>query len=100
MRLYDAVRLACHQPARPNSPTLGRLGPQYFAFTNAGGYLAGPASTRGELKPPHGAVTLAVPQGTLVVQARDQSPIGAAQYRNSYARFFVLRDHLYVTEPQ
>jgi len=100
MRLYDAVHLASRQPARPISSTLSRLGPQYFAFTKSGGYLAGPASTRGELKAPHGAVTLAVPQGTVVVQARDQSPIGAAQYQNSHARFFVLRDHLDVTGPQ
>ena len=100
MRLYDAVRLASHQPARPASSTLSRLGPQYFAFTKTGGYLAGPASTRRELTAPRGAVTLAVPQGTLVEQASDESPIGAAQYQNSQARFFVLRDHLDVTGSQ
>jgi hypothetical protein len=100
MRLYDAVRLASHQPALPISSMLSRIEPQYFAFTKSGRYLAGPAVTRGELKAPHGALTLAVPQGTLVVQARDQSPIGAAQYQNSHARFFVLRDHVYVASFQ
>lgn len=100
MRLYDAVRLASHQPVQPTSATISRIEPQYFAFTKAGGYLAGPASTRGELKAPRGALTLAVPQGTLVVQARDQSQIGAAQYQNSHARFFVLRDHVYGPGPQ
>lgn len=100
MRLYDAVRLASHQPAQAPSSMLSRLGPQYFAFTKSGGYLAGPSSARGELKAPRGAVTLAVPQGTLVVQARDQSPPGAAQYQNSHARFFVLRDHVYVPGTQ
>jgi len=100
MRLYDAVRLASHQPVQPTSSRLSRLEPQYFAFTKSGGYLAGPAITRGELKAPHGALTLSVPQGTLVVQARDQSPIGAAQYQNSHARFFVLRDHVYVPGTQ
>ena len=98
MRLYDAVRLASHQPAQPISATLSRLEPEYFAFTKSGGYLAGPASTRSDLNAPRGAVTLAVPQGTVVVQARDQSAIGAAQYQNSHARFFVLRDHLDVGE--
>jgi hypothetical protein len=100
MRLYDAVRLASHQPARPISSTLSRIEPQYFAFTRNGGYLAGPASTRGDLNAPRGAVTLAVPQGTVVVQAIDPSPIGGAQYQNSHARFFVLRDHLDVASSQ
>ncbi|MFZ0042149.1 MAG: hypothetical protein WAK93_12645 [Solirubrobacteraceae bacterium] len=100
MRLYDAVRLASHQPARPLSSTLSRLEPQYFAFTKSGGYLAGPASTRGELNAPHRAVILVVPQGTVVVQAVDPTPIGAAQYQNSHARFFVLRDHLDVAAGQ
>jgi hypothetical protein len=97
MRLYDAVRLASHQPAQATSSTLSRLGPQYFAFTKTGRYLAGPGETRGQLNAPHGALTLAVPQGIVVVQAIDLNPLGAPQYQSSEARFFVLRDHLYVT---
>jgi hypothetical protein len=99
-RLYDAVRVASHQPVQPISSRPSRLGSQYFAFTQSGGYLAGPTLTRGELKAPHAAVILAVPQGTLVVQARAQSPIGAAQYQNAHARFFVLRDHVDVFSSQ
>lgn len=101
--LERAVALAARQPPRPASPTLWRLGSQWFAFarTGPGGcrsassscYRSGPDTSRRALHARAGDRVLAVPQGTVVVAAT--STTGAsADYRDPTARFFVLRDHV------
>jgi hypothetical protein len=105
MPLYAAVRLAARRRPAPVNKNLSRLGPQYYLFQDAGSascpgttpcYLAGPVWPRSEL-PGGGSTprtrTLAVPQGTLVVQAAGQSISPGAPG----ARFFVLRDRVGVS---
>ena len=102
--LYAAVRLASSRPPAATDRTLSRLGPEYYLFQDARTplcpgatpcYLGGPAAHRSAL-PAGGAGArtrvLAVPQGTIVVQAAGQTvPVGAPS-----ARFYVLRDRVAV----
>jgi SecD/SecF fusion protein len=104
MPLYAAVRLAARRRPAPANKTLSRLGPQYYLFRDAGSascpgatpcYLAGPVAPRSAL--PGGGTAprtrvLAVPQGTLVVQAASQT-VSSTSPR---ARFYVLRDRIAV----
>jgi preprotein translocase subunit SecD len=100
--LERAVALAARQPHRPDAPTLSRLGSEWFAFTRTGPggcraasstcYQSGPTPSRGALHARSGERVLAVPQGTVVVQATSSTVTGT-DYRDPAARFFVLRDN-------
>jgi hypothetical protein len=99
--LKRAVALAARQPRRPDALTLSRLGSEWFAFarTGPGGcraatpscYRSGPTTSRGALDARSGERVLAVPQGTVVVQATSSTVTGT-DYLAPAARFFVLRD--------
>ena len=120
--LYQAVKLAAKQPPAAQSKTLSRLGPQPFAFGAPGSaacatvakanhttpvqgqycYLAGGQgiSSVSELGAtmPDGialsqATVLTVPQGTLVLQAANQTAGKAVAFGSPNAQYFVLRDH-------
>lgn len=116
--LYDAVELASRQPAQVSADN-ARQGPQYYVFGRPGsaacanaakyyGYtqalgehclLAGPDSiiqAHGDL--PEGIArsqsqVLAVPQGTVVLEAVPSSFSSAPKIWNPSARFYVLKDH-------
>ena len=120
MPLYDAVRLASKQ--RPQvSPDNSRLGPQYYLFGSPGSaacatvarnqgktpapavhcLLAGPDDTRADLLSwlPNGVSAsqgqqLAVPPGTVVLQAADPSPGRQTKLNDPTAEFYVLKDHV------
>jgi SecD/SecF fusion protein len=120
MSLYDAVRLASRQP-RQVSPDNARLGPQYYLFGAPGSaacataarvqgetavptvhcLLAGPDDTRADLLSglPAGVSAsqgqqLAVPPGTVVLQAADPSPGRQTNPNDPNAQFYVLKDHV------
>jgi hypothetical protein len=90
--LERAVALAARQPHRPDAPTLSRLGSEWFAFTRTGPggcraasstcYQSGPTTSRGALHVRSGERVLAVPQGTVVVQATSSTVTGTARTRS------------------
>ncbi len=121
--LYAAVTLAAKQPGVPGAPkTLSRLGPQPFAFGAPGSsacatlakaqkttpvqgqycYLAGGQgiSNVSELSssmpdgiPLSQVKVLTVPQGTLVLQAANQTAGKTVAFGSPNSQYFVLRDH-------
>jgi preprotein translocase subunit SecD len=107
--LYAAVQFAARQPAGP-AGDLGRVGPEYYMFAavhheHCAGpepcLIAGPAPSRAGLRPglptPAGAITVEVPQGVTVLQARGQAVganSGTPGAGSPRARFYVLRDRV------
>jgi SecD/SecF fusion protein len=126
MPLYQAVKLASEQPVVPDKPParLSRGGPLYYAFGAPGSsacatvatqnhttpiqgqhcLLAGPDSSQQSIKAdlPSGvsvsqAQTLAVPQGTVVLQAANPSANNQIQPTSPTAQFYVLKDNVALT---
>jgi len=124
--LYDAVKLASKQPVVPNDGTqrLSRAGPLYYVFGAPGSsacatvakqnnatpiqgqhcLLAGPDSSRQSLQSelPSGVSisqveTLAVPQGTVVLQAANPSANNQIKPTSPSAQFYVLKDNVALT---
>src|SRR5947209_6597560 len=122
MSLYQAVRLAAKQPKRVSSDN-SRQGPQYFVFGAPGSaacataakhsgttpvlgshcLLSGPDDNLQDLyaglpsgvsRSQKGVQTLAVPQGTVVLQAADPSAAHPTPFSSPTAQFYVLRDHV------
>jgi SecD/SecF fusion protein len=118
--LYQAVTLASKQPVTPFSKNLSRKGPQYYLFGAPGSaaceaaakadgttvvqgnhcLLSGPDSTIQDLKSglPSGVALsdgelLAVPQGTVVLQAANLSATDHVAFDSPDAEFFVLKDN-------
>ncbi|MCW2953942.1 MAG: protein-export rane protein SecD, partial [Conexibacter sp.] len=94
--LYDAVRLASKQPTQAGG---SRKGPAYYAFSANHTYLAGPEQTQKDLLTaigrstlPAGTEVVAVPQGTVVLQAVDRNSKNQVRTSDPVARFYVLRD--------
>ncbi len=132
MSLYNAVKLASQQPTQPASPSQSHKGPVYYMFgapgsaacaaaakfynvTNLLGQrclLSGPDNSISDLNSglPTGVVpsegqTLAVPQGTVVLQAVDPDQSHPISPNSSSAQFYVLNDHVAlfgkdITNPQ
>ncbi len=121
--LYNAVLLASKQPPFQTSSS-SHLGPQYYMFGAPGSsacaiaakaynttviagqhcYLSGPDSNLGDLYSglPTGVnrtegKVLAVPPGTVVVQAADVSTAHPTPLTSSSAQFFVLKDNVALT---
>jgi SecD/SecF fusion protein len=131
MGLYKAVLLASKQPKQVSSDN-GREGPEYFMFGAPGSaacaaaaraqgttpllgthcLLSGPDDNLQDLNSglPAGihasqGQTLAVQQGTVVLQAVPQNFTKAPSWSNPNAQFFVLKDHVSlfgndITNPQ
>ncbi len=124
--LYQAVKLASQQPVVPtNGPLrLSRTGPLYYVFGAPGSsacatvarlnhttpvqgqhcLLAGPDSSQSSLASdlPSGVSisqgqTLAVPQGTVVLQAANPSASNQIKADSPTAQFYVLKDNLALT---
>jgi SecD/SecF fusion protein len=123
MLLYDAVKLASKQPAS-SSPNNARAGPEYYMFGAPGSaacataakdqgktptpgvhcLLSGPSSgdqAQQDLKEglPAGvnaseAEELVVPQGTVVLQAANQSATNQVAFDDPTAQFYVLKDNV------
>src|ERR1700730_5907704 len=122
MALYDAVKLAASQPVAAPSKSQTRKGPQYYAFGAPGSaacataaaqakktptpgvhcLLSGPDDNQTDLTSglpsgvsltqPGGQV-LAVPVGTVVLQAADPSSSHTTSFSDPTAQFYVLNDH-------
>jgi SecD/SecF fusion protein len=100
--LFDAVKLASKQKPVTSSSTGSRLGSAYYAFDSQHRYLAGPEQSMTDIRSAVGRrgirpsdVVMAVPQGTVVLQAVDQSNQKRSQsvkISDPVARFYVLRD--------
>jgi SecD/SecF fusion protein len=131
MSLYDAITLASKQPAQVSSDN-ARLGSQYYLFGAPGSaacataaedqhetpsprvhcVLSGPDDNRSDLLStlPAGVTAsqgqeLAVPPGTVVLQAADTSAGKQTNPNNPNAQFYVLKDHVApfgneITNPQ
>jgi SecD/SecF fusion protein len=131
LSLYGAVRLAAAQPKQVSADN-SRRGPEYFMFgapgsaacaaagqyygTGAGArghcYLAGPEATISELNAalPRGVnasagETLAVKQGTVVLEAIPPNFSHEPAWSDPTAQFYVLKDHVAlfgneITHPQ
>lgn len=123
--LYKAVKLASKQPVvQPAQAHLSRLGASYYLFGAPGSaacataahsngtspiqgehcLLAGPDTTPQSLKAglPAGVTTsdgkrLAVPQGTIVLQAASASASNQITASDPRAQFYVLRDNVSLT---
>ena len=124
--LYQAVKLAAKQPVVPNngSQHLSRGGPLYYAFGAPGSSacatvaranhttpvqgqhctVAGPASSQSDLDQslPAGVSrsevqTLAVPQGTVVLQAANPNAKTQIDPNSQSAQFYVLKDNVALT---
>ncbi|MGH2869201.1 MAG: SecDF P1 head subdomain-containing protein [Solirubrobacteraceae bacterium] len=123
--LFRAVMLASTQPVvGPSQANLSRSGASYYLFGATGSsacasvahargklpvpgehcLLAGPAATPQSLKAdlPAGltapdAEQLAVPQGTVVVQAANANPSNQITVNDPGSRFYVLRDNVGLT---
>jgi SecD/SecF fusion protein len=97
--LYDAVRLATKRKPVTNSTTGSRLGAAYYLFDAQHRYLAGPERSLtdihtaiGRRKDPPGSLLLAVPQGTVVLEAAPQNARDKVSIADPAARFYVLVD--------
>ena len=122
MSLYQAVALAAKQPKQVRSDN-SRQGPQYFMFGAPGSAACATAARASHTKPVVGArcllsgpddnlqdlynglpsgvnrfqkgvQTLAIPQGTVVLQAADPNAAHQTQFNSPTAQFYVLRDHV------
>jgi SecD/SecF fusion protein len=125
MSLYDAVKLASQQPQQ-TSPDNTRSGAEYYAFGAPGSAAcAAQAKAAGKIPTPGahcllsgpddnvtdlvsglpagvtltspGVQQLTVKQGTVVLQASDQSASHQTAFNDPSAQFFVLRDHASLT---
>ncbi len=123
MPLYNAVKLASTQPPVASS-TSSHLGYQYYMFGAPGSaacataakffnttvvagqhcYLSGPDDNKGDLisgLPPGVSASqgqiLAVPPGTVVLQAADVSSSHTTPFDSSSAQFYVLKDNVGLT---
>jgi SecD/SecF fusion protein len=121
MSLYDAVKLAAKQPTRPGG---SRAGPAYYFFGAPGSAACAAVATDNGTTPVAGqhclingpdtnladlyqslpaGVTksqgelLTVPQGTVVLQAANQSANQKVAANSPNAEFFVLRDNVALT---
>ncbi|MBS1870964.1 MAG: protein translocase subunit SecD [Actinobacteria bacterium] len=99
--LYDAVTLATRQKATASDAGASRRGPAYYLFDRVHRYLAGPERTRADLLDaidrralPAGSVTLAVPQGYVVLEAAALRASERRAIGDPAARFYVLRDRV------
>jgi SecD/SecF fusion protein len=99
--LYDAVKLASRQPAAASDAGASRRGPAYYLFDRLHRYLAGPERLRSDLLSaidrralPAGSLTLAVPQGYVVLQAAAPRASDRVPIDDSTARFYVLHDRV------
>jgi SecD/SecF fusion protein len=119
--LYQAAKLAAKQPSQPLAQTQSRKGPAYYFFGAPGSaacaaaakaegtlpvhrqhcLLNGPVSRRSDLYVglPAGVTKadgelVAVPQGTVVLQATDPSASDQISPGSPSAEFFVLKDHV------
>ncbi|MFZ0041493.1 MAG: protein translocase subunit SecD, partial [Solirubrobacteraceae bacterium] len=119
--LYQAVKLASTQPVAPVSPTLGRLGPQYYMFGAPGSSACAAAAKANGITPVQGehcllagpdtsvenlesglptgvsaseGQVLTVPQGTVVLQAANPSANDQIKPTSPSAQFFVLKDNV------
>ncbi len=130
--LYNAVKLASQQPTKPANPSQSHKGPLYYMFgapgsaacaaaakfygvTNVLGQrclLSGPDNKISDLEsglptgvtPSQGQI-LAVPQGTVVLQAVDPNQSNPIPPYSPTAQFYVLNDHVAlfgkdITNPQ
>ncbi len=129
--LYDAVKLASKQPVQAGSDN-ARQGSEYYLFGAPGSsacataardqgkspvpglhcLLAGPDTAASDLQNglPAGVTLsmgqrLAVPQGTVVLQAADLNAKKQTNFNDPAAQFFVLKDHVslfgnQITNPQ
>ncbi len=121
--LYQAVKLASQQPVAPLSSTLSRKGPEYYLF-GAPGSAACAAEAKANGTTPvqgdhcllaggtgissekalqaalpagvslAGNEVLAVPQGTVVLQAANTSATSHLTASSPTAEFYVLKDHV------
>ncbi len=130
--LYQAVKLASQQPPAPLAKTQSRTGPLYYLFGAPGSagcatvaklnkttpiqgehcLLAGPDTSPQALRSdlPAGVSmsegqVLAVPQGTVVLQAANPSASNQIKPNSPTAQFYVLKDNLSlsgsdITNPQ
>jgi SecD/SecF fusion protein len=123
MSLYHAVKLASKQPP-VTSANSSHLGDQYYMFGAPGSgacelaakfygvkpqvgqrcYLSGPDDNRADLASglPPGVTaaqgeTLAVPPGTVVLQAADVSSSHQTKFASPDAQFYVLKDNVSLT---
>ncbi len=122
--LYQAVKLAAKQPAAPLSANLSRKGPAYYLFGAPGSAacaaaakVTGATPVQGQhclLNGPDTSVqnlysglpagvtkadgqVVAVPQGTVVLQAANPSASHQIKSSSPDAQFFVLKDHVALT---
>jgi SecD/SecF fusion protein len=133
--IYQAVKLASQQPAAPLAKTQSRKGPLYYAFDAPGSTACTTAAKVNKTTPIQGAhclvaggnpsdtsvqaleqdlpagvsisdvQTLAVPQGTVVLQAANPSANTKISPTSPTAQFFVLKDNVSlsgsdITNPQ
>jgi SecD/SecF fusion protein len=99
--LHDAVKLAAKQKPQANTKTGSRLGSAYYLFDAQNRWLAGPEISRNDLRSAIGKRTLppksqvmAVPQGTVVLQAVPDNAGDKTATGDPAARFYVLRDRV------
>jgi SecD/SecF fusion protein len=123
MLLYDAVKLASQQPAS-SSPQNARAGPEYYMFGAPGSAACATAAKDQGKTPTPGvhcllsgpdsgdqaqqdliqglpagvsaseAEKLVVPQGTVVLQAANQSATHQVSFDDPTAQFYVLKDNV------
>lgn len=99
--LYEAVLLASRQEPAATARDGSRLGSAYYLFDREHRYLAGPERSRRDLLSaidrsdfPPGSEVLAVPQGSVVLQAVASSANARVALDDPSARFYVLRDRI------
>ena len=103
-RLFDAVKFASKRKPECVKNLCTTTGPTYYLFdANTLQLVSGPAERKGDLflqeknqKQPPNTRILAVPQGTVVVQA-EPSPNDTSDTNPSSAQYFVLKDQPEVT---
>jgi SecD/SecF fusion protein len=122
MALYDAVKLAASQPVAAPSKSQTRKGPQYYAFGAPGSAACATAAAQAKKTPAPGlhcllsgpddnqtdltsglpsgvsltqpgVQVLAVPVGTVVLQAADPKSSHTTSFSDPTAQFYVLNDH-------
>ena len=121
--IYQAVKLASEQPAAPATKTQSRKGPLYYAFGAPGSTACATVAKLNKTTPIQGqhclvaggnlsdtsvqalkqdlpagisisdVQTLAVPQGTVVLQAANPSATDTIKPTSPTAQFYVLKDN-------